>query len=150
MVDVAQWLEHWIVVPGVVGSIPIFHPRNRSCISLVGFFVSIAAYRLVSVTKISCGICNRNERCIYKERGATKITLSHPFGFVNDYICYEAILCFSRGLYPIAISRLCCQPDRKIESLYRSVCEGRPVTRIPRHWRCKWWYDSYRTICQDL
>lgn len=26
MVDVAQWLEHWIVVPGVVGSTPIFHP----------------------------------------------------------------------------------------------------------------------------
>ena len=51
MVDVAQWLEHWIVVPGVVGSIPIFHPRNRPCISLVGFFVSIAAYRLVGVTQ---------------------------------------------------------------------------------------------------
>ena len=29
MVDVAQWLEHWIVVPGVVGSIPIFHPKSR-------------------------------------------------------------------------------------------------------------------------
>ena len=26
MVDVAQWLEHRIVVPGVVGSTPIFHP----------------------------------------------------------------------------------------------------------------------------
>ena len=26
MVDVAQWLEHRIVVPGVVGSSPIFHP----------------------------------------------------------------------------------------------------------------------------
>ena len=30
MVDVAQWLEHWIVVPGVVGSIPIFHPKTDS------------------------------------------------------------------------------------------------------------------------
>ena len=40
MVDVAQWLEHWIVVPGVVGSIPIFHPsKNRFCKYKVGFFV---------------------------------------------------------------------------------------------------------------
>ena len=29
MVDVAQWLEHRIVVPGVVGSTPIFHPHKK-------------------------------------------------------------------------------------------------------------------------
>ena len=98
MVDVAQWLEHWIVVPGVVGSIPIFHPRNRPCISLVGFFVSIAAYRLVGVTKISCGICNRNERCIYKERGATKkITLSHPFCLSMIMLALRLFFAFLAG-----------------------------------------------------
>ena len=45
MVDVAQWLEHWIVVPGVVGSIPIFHPSKRLCNSRVVFFISIAHIR---------------------------------------------------------------------------------------------------------
>ena len=106
MVDVAQWLEHWIVVPGVVGSIPIFHPRNRPCISLVGFFVSIAAYRLVGVTqyRVVFAIVMSG---VYIKKGCDQNHVVAPLLFVNDYACLEAILCFSRGLYPIAISRLC-------------------------------------------
>ena len=50
MVDVAQWLEHWIVVPGVVGSIPIFHPKNRFCNNRVGFFVYAHATPLDTVS----------------------------------------------------------------------------------------------------
>ena len=40
MVDVVQWLEHRIVIPGVVGSNPIIHPsRRRFQIESASFFV---------------------------------------------------------------------------------------------------------------
>ncbi len=29
MVDVAQMAEHWLVVPGVAGSIPVVHPQEE-------------------------------------------------------------------------------------------------------------------------
>ena len=41
MVDVAQWLEHRIVVPGVVGSTPIFHPHKKD-LFLRGLFLFYA------------------------------------------------------------------------------------------------------------
>ncbi len=29
MVGVAQWLEHWVVVPAVAGSTPVTHPKKN-------------------------------------------------------------------------------------------------------------------------
>ncbi len=30
MVGVAQLVEHWVVVPGVAGSIPVTHPNEQA------------------------------------------------------------------------------------------------------------------------
>ena len=47
MVDVAQWLEHRIVVPGVVGSTPIFHPKQitKGNYIVVAFCFCVAGLR---------------------------------------------------------------------------------------------------------
>ena len=54
MVDVVQWLEHRIVIPGVVGSNPIIHPsRRRFQIESAAFSFCLNSYNIVQLRKWS-------------------------------------------------------------------------------------------------
>lgn len=43
MVVVAQLAEHWIVVPGVAGSSPVFHPQIAKCRKMFGYLFLFTA-----------------------------------------------------------------------------------------------------------
>ena len=46
MVVLAQLVEHRIVVPSVVGSIPTFHPGKSALLALIFFFYPLFKYRM--------------------------------------------------------------------------------------------------------